>query len=124
MQHSEIQTHTGDTATVDGRLIHRGHYATIYDAAVAQVLSQARHEGRAILAKAIDGSGNTAFWIRVSPDGRVDPADAPIDFPPAMTLPPIPTGRHTDLNEAEFDPFSVRTRPSPRTDRYLRRLPR
>jgi len=103
MQHLEIHTRTEDTATVDGTLIHRGSYATIHDAAVAQVITHAQDEGRAVLARAIDGVGGGAvFWIRVTPDGGVQPAEPPVDLLAAPSIPHTPSGRHLDLDESDY----------------------
>lgn len=74
----EIYTRTDDTATVDGRLIHRGYFPTIYDAAIADAQNMALDQGRAVLIKAIDGvGGGGTTWISLHPDGKLLPADAP-----------------------------------------------
>ena len=105
MQALEIHTRTQDTATVDGQLVHRGHYETIYDAALGLAINYAQDEGTAVLAKAIDGVGGSAvFWIQVNPDGSVETAQPPADQPDSPQVQPAATGtgRHTDFDEADF----------------------
>ncbi len=126
MQALEIHTRTEDTATVDGQLVHRGHYATIYDAALGLAINYAQDEGTAVLAKAIDGVGGSAvFWIQINPDGSVEPAQPPADDADCPHDQPAATSnrRHTDFDEADFyipapatshpDSIQVPTPPAP-----------
>ena len=106
----EIHTRTTDTATIDGQLVQRGHYATIYDAALAHVVTRAQEVGRPVLAKATDGvdTGQT-FWIAVAPDGSVDAAEPPPQQPADTALTPATrtAGRRRrtepdDVDESDF----------------------
>lgn len=84
MKYIEIHTRNVDTATVDGRLVQRGMYASIYDAAIATVVIRAQDAGTPQLVKAIDDpGGGHVFWISVTPAGSVDPAEPPIADTPA-----------------------------------------
>lgn len=85
--HVEIHTRDADTATIDGRIIQRAGFLTIYDAAIAEVQSIALDQGRAVLVKAIDGVGATGVtWMHLHPDGKLDPAEPPRDAEPVPSV--------------------------------------